>query len=68
MQQTIFDLSDTPWILQRSSFSHSSFWQEDFLNISNHLPVNLPMSIGQLDPIKYLIFADNTLDDIIIQF
>ena len=27
-----------PWILQKLLFSHSSFWQEGSLNISNHLP------------------------------
>ena len=25
-----------PWILQKLLVSHTSFWQEDFLNISNH--------------------------------
>ena len=33
-----FDPSDIPWILQKLLFSHTSFWWEDFLNISNHLP------------------------------
>ena len=32
------DSVDIPWILQKLLFSHTSFWQEDFLNISNHLP------------------------------
>ena len=33
-----FDPSDIPWILQKLLFSQTSFWREDFLNISNHLP------------------------------
>ena len=38
MQQCIFDVFDIPWILQELLFSQTSFWQESFLNISNHLP------------------------------
>ena len=33
-----FDPSNISWILQKFLFSHTSFWQEDFFNISNHLP------------------------------
>ena len=33
-----FDPFDIPWILQKLLFSHTSFWWEDFLNFSNHLP------------------------------
>ena len=33
-----FDTSDIPWILQNLLFSQTSFWREDFFNISNHLP------------------------------
>ena len=33
-----FDSFDIIWNLQKLLFSHTSFWQEDFLNISNHLP------------------------------
>ena len=33
-----FDPFDIPWILQKLLFSQTSFWWEDFLNISNHLP------------------------------
>ena len=32
------DSVDIPWILQKLLFSHTIFWQEGFLNISNHLP------------------------------
>ena len=45
MQHTISNLYDIPWILQRSSFSHSSFWWESFLNISNHWPTKWPKLI-----------------------
>ena len=57
-----FDTFDILWILQEGAFLHSSFWREDFLNISNHLPVKLPVGIGQHHLIKPLIFADKTLD------
>ena len=46
------DHSDVPWILQKLLFLHTSFWHEDFLNISNHLPDSWP----ELSP---LIFADS---------
>ena len=39
MQQCSTHLSDhsgIPWILQEGAFPYSSFWQEGFLNISNH--------------------------------
>ena len=36
------DSVDIPWILQKLLFSHNSFWQEGFLNISNHLPDSGP--------------------------
>ena len=36
-----FDTSDIPWILQNLLFSQTSFWWEDFFNISNHLPAHL---------------------------
>ena len=55
MQHAIFDLSDISWMLQRSSFSHSSFWREYFLNISNHLPDQLLANSGKLDLINPLI-------------
>ena len=35
-----FNPVNIPWILQEGAFPHSSFWQEDFCNISNHLPVS----------------------------
>ena len=39
MQHTAcIDGVDIPWILQNLLFSHTSFWWEGFLNISNHLP------------------------------
>ena len=40
MQHAIcsFDPFDIPLILQKLCFSHTSFWQEDLLNISSHLP------------------------------
>ena len=53
MQHAIFDLSDIPWILQRSSFSHSSFWREYFLNISNHLPVNWQRVLANLTKLSF---------------
>ena len=62
------DSFDIPWILQEVAFPHSSLWWEGFLNISNHLPVKWPMSVGQLDLIKPFVFAYNTPDDTIIQF
>ena len=46
------DHSDIPWILQKLLFSHTSFWQESFLNISSHLPDSWP----ELSP---LIFANS---------
>ena len=55
MQQCSTHLSDhshIPWILQKLLFSHTSFWRESFLNISNHLPDSWP----ELSP---LIFADS---------
>ena len=33
---------DITWILQKLLFSHTSFWRESFLNISNHLPDSEP--------------------------
>ena len=33
-----FDTFNIPWILQNVLFLQTSFWQEDFFNISNHLP------------------------------
>ena len=33
-----FDPFHIPWILQNLLFSQTKFWQEDFFNISNHLP------------------------------
>ena len=37
-----FDSVDIPWILQKLLFSHTSYWREGFLNISNHLPDSGP--------------------------
>ena len=46
--------------LATRSFLHSSFWREYFLDTSNHLPDQLLANSGKHDPIKPLIFADNT--------
>ena len=35
---------DIPWILQNLLFLQTSFWQESFFNISNHLPDSGPES------------------------
>ena len=49
------DHSDIPWILQEGAFLHSSYWQESFLNISNHWPMQWPKLIcifGLYDLVK----------------
>ena len=45
----ISDVFDIPWILQELLFSQTSFWQESFLNISNHLPELWSLPTAALD-------------------
>ena len=57
-----FDTFNIPWILQNLLFLHTSFWQESFLNISNHLLKSSPeahLHIGLSYLVNPLIFADS---------
>ena len=68
MQHGTFDNFDIPCMLQNLLFLHTSFWQEGFLNIFNHLPDSSFCIIGISNLVNSLIFADSCLDDTFTHF
>ena len=57
-----------PWILQKLLFLHTSFWQEGFLNISNHLPDSSFALLANLTWLTLWSLLTAVLDDTFTHF